>query len=247
MTYSIIGILATVILLIINKDVLWNKDEKMTDVRKDYRLFLFGVLLYYITDMLWGILDEHHLMLILYIDTAIHFIAMASAVALWTRYVVSYLGEKKGFATFIGLAGKLFLCFEIAVVAINFFRPILFSFDENGGYHAGFARYVTLAIQIVLFLLTSGYTLNITAKTAGSVRLRHRTIGMFGIAMTVFIATQLFYPLLPFYAMGYMLGTCILHVFVVEDEKEEHRRELEELIERERRGRRKNSGKVGRR
>ena len=36
---------------------------------------------------------------------------------------------------------------------------------------------------------------------------------------------------MPFYALGFMLGTCLLHTFVLEDEKEEHRRLLEELIQ----------------
>ena len=36
-----------------------------------------------------------------------------------------------------------------------------------------------------------------------------------------------------FYAMGYMLGTCLLHSFVMEDEKEEYRQELEDAIQRE--------------
>ncbi len=52
--------------------------------------------------------------------------------------------------------------------------------------------------------------------------------------MTLLIAIQVFYPLMPFYAMGYMLGTCVLHSFVVEDEKEKYRRELEKAVERER-------------
>ena len=38
---------------------------------------------------------------------------------------------------------------------------------------------------------------------------------------------------MPFYALGLMLGTCILHTFVVEDEKEENRREMKELLARE--------------
>lgn len=41
------------------------------------------------------------------------------------------------------------------------------------------------------------------------------------------------FPLLPFYAMGYMLGSCVLHVFVAEDEKDEYRRELEKALARE--------------
>ncbi|MBQ7488484.1 MAG: hypothetical protein IJT77_13415 [Clostridia bacterium] len=113
----------------------------------------------------------------------------------------------------------LFFCFEAVVVLINLFYPVLFWFDETGAYHAGLARYITLAIQISLFLAAAVYTLYIAAGTKGSIRLRHMTIGLFGIAMTLLIACQVFYPLLPLYAIGYMLGTCLLHSFVVENEK----------------------------
>ena len=235
MTYSIIGILATALLLITNRELFWNQENKaLTETQCDYRRFLLGALAYLVTDMLWGILASYKLTPILYADTAVHFIAMAAAVMLWTRYVISYLGQKNAFGTFLSWAGQLFLCFEAVVVIINFFRPVLFWFDAAGTYYAGAARYVTLAIQILLFLLTSVYTLWVTAKTEGAVRHRHLTIGLFGIAMGLCIAVQVFYPLLPFYAMGYMLGTSLLHSFVTEDEKEEYRNSLEEAVARER-------------
>ena len=107
MTYSIIGILASIVLLIINRDILWKKETEET--QKNYRYFLYGVLAYYITDMLWGILEAHHLTAILFADTSIHFIAMAGAVALWTRYVVSYLNEKNTFGSFLYHTGPLTL------------------------------------------------------------------------------------------------------------------------------------------
>ncbi len=236
MTYSIIGIIAAVLLLIINRDVLWaRKGRVLAATERNYCAFLCGVLAYYITDLLWGILEANKLTTILYIDTVIHFIAMAAAVMLWTRYVVSYLEEKTFFATFLTYAGFLFLCFQVIVLIINFFRPVMFWFDESGEYSAGIMRYIALTVQILLFLLTSIYTLVNTAKTEGSVRSRHMTIGIFGIAMILFISIQVFYPLLPFYAMGYMLGTCVLHSFVLESEREEYRKELEEAIEREKR------------
>ena len=234
MTYSIIGILATIILLISNRELFRGADKReLTRTQLCYRSFLVGVLAYYITDMLWGILESHRLTAILYADTAIHFITMAAAVMLWTRYVISYLGEKNAFASFLSYAGQFFLTFEVIVVMVNFFRPLLFWFDESGSYYAGTARYVTLAIQIILFVLTSVYTLWITSKTEGVVKHRHLTVGLFGISMALCIGIQVFYPLLPFYAIGYMLGTSLLHTFVMEDEKEEYRRELEEAIERE--------------
>ena len=235
MTYSIIGILASIILVIINRDVLWKVDGAvLASTQKSYRSFLFGVMAYYITDMLWGILESYNLTAVLYADTVVHFIAMAAAVMLWTRYVVAYLEEKNRFGSLLYYAGGSFLIFEVIVIAVNFFRPVLFWFDDSGAYHAGVLRYVTLAIQIILFLMTSVYTMYITGRTEGRVKRRHMTIGLFGIAMTALICVQVFYPLLPFYAMGYMLGTCVLHSFVVEDEQEEYRRELEKSVERER-------------
>ena len=92
MTYSIIGIIAAILLLIINRDVLFaRKGRVLSSTERIYRAFLGGVLAYYITDLLWGILEANRLTTILYIDTVVHFIAMATAVMLWTRYVVSYL------------------------------------------------------------------------------------------------------------------------------------------------------------
>ena len=232
MTYSIIGILASVILLIINQDLI-RKGKELTKAQRTYRLFLVGVMGYYITDLLWGILDEQHLIVILYADTVVHFAAMAMAVMLWTKYVITYLEGGTRFERMLYLVGRGFLWFELIVIAINFFYPILFSFDENGAYQAHIARYITLGVQILMFLLTSFYTLHRTLRSKGSVKLRHLTIGLFGIIMIILIGFQVFYPLMPFYAMGYMLGTCLLHSFVMEDEKEEYRQELEEAIERE--------------
>ena len=186
MTYSIIGILATVVLLINNRDVLWSKDEySRVPTYRAYCHLLYGILAYLITDMLWGILEAHRLITANYIDTVIHFLAMATAVMLWTRYVIVYLGNRKGFGRFLHFAGSLFLCFEVIIVS-------------DGKYHAGLARYITLIIQIILFLLTSLYTLINASKTRGTDRRRHLTIGLFGIAITLFICVQFFYPLLPF-------------------------------------------------
>ena len=240
MTYSIIGILAAIILVIINRDVLWGDDEHNQSVtRRNYRNFLKGVMGYYVTDVLWGILESHRLTAVLYADTVIHFVAMALAILFWTRYVVSYLEDTSFFGEFLNRAGTLFLCFEVAVVSLNFFQPVLFWFDAAGAYHAEIARYITLMLQILMFFLCSVYTLRVTSKTQGTTRRRNLTIGLFGIVMIVLIGVQVAYPLLPYYAMGYMLGTCLLHSYVVEDEKDEYRLELEESLKRERRQREK--------
>jgi len=228
MTYSIIGILATILLLIGNRDVLRKQGgSEYSRTRQYYRRFLLGVLTYYITDMLWGILDEQRLTTLQFIDTTVYFVAMVATVVLWARYVVSYLDRKNFFERWLLRTGQAICAVFLVFVIINFFHPVFFWFDEQGEYHTAFMRHAALVAQIAMFLSTSIYTLYTTAKTQGDVRQRHLTIGLFGLAMVVFLGFQVFFPLWPFYAMGYMLGISLLHSFVLEDETEEYRRELE--------------------
>ena len=233
MTYSIIGILAGILLVITNRDVLWMPDVSATaQIQRKYRGFLIAVLAYYITDALWGILDSLGLTSLQFADTTLYFVAMAVLVLLWTRYVVAYLESGAFFATLLWHAGWFFFVFEIVVIAVNVFHPVMFWFDESGEYHTAGLRHATLCVQILMFLLTSLYTLGVTMKAKGKLRRRNLTIGLFGIAMVVLIVFQVLYPLWPFYAMGCMVGTCLLHSFVVEDEKEEYRHELEKALRR---------------
>ncbi|MBQ7535774.1 MAG: hypothetical protein IJT43_09180, partial [Stomatobaculum sp.] len=188
MTYSIIGILASILLLITNRDIFWNHEEHtLTRTQQHYRLFLMGVMVYYITDLLWGILESHHLTALLYADTVIHFAAMVGAVMLWTQYVVSYLDNGTAFERVLYRAGLAFFAFELVVIVVNSVHPILFWFDENGAYHAGIARYVTLGVQILMFLVTAVHTLYVGSREQGRIRLRHLTIGFFGISMILLI------------------------------------------------------------
>lgn len=233
MTYSIIGILAAIILVITNRDVFLTRKDAIASTRHTYCWFLMAVLSYYVTDALWGVFDEYRMTKIQFADTTLYFAAMAAAVLLWTQYVVDYLERGNVFDKILRYTGWAFFVFEIIVITLNIFHPVMFWFDENGIYHAESIRHVTLAIQILMFLLTSAYTLHVTLGTEGKMRRRNLTIGLFGIAMIVLIALQIIYPLWPFYAMGYMVGTCLLHTFVVEDEKEEYRRKLEKSLLRE--------------
>ena len=234
MTYSIIGILAGIVLVITNRDVLWlSGNPEHTRVQRNYRCFLFAVLTYYITDALWGILDVYRLTSLQFADTTLYFAAMAVLVLLWTRYVITYLESSTSFGTMLLYGGWAFFGFELIAIVVNIFHPVMFWFDKDGGYHTASLRHATLYVQILMFLLTSIYTLGITLTTGGKARRRNLTIGLFGVAMIVLIVFQVLYPLWPFYAMGCMVGTCLLHSYVLEDEKEEYRNELEESLRRE--------------
>ena len=230
MLYSSAGILALIIHLIINYDVLRKSGKESIYVHRSYRQFLTAVMVYYISDICWGILYARHLIFLTSLDTSIYFAAMACSILFWTRYVVEYLKEESFFGRLLHTIGKLLFGFQIFVVAVNFFLPVLFSFDETGAYHAEGARYVTMIIQIGMYLMTSSYAISVSARSEGSTKFRHLTIGLASLAMTGFISAQVQYPLLPLYAIGCMLACCIMHSFVFENEKEEYRDELEEKL-----------------
>lgn len=232
MYYSLIGFLALLILAITNHDVLFKKAKvSAPKVQKIYRKFLIAVIVYYITDMCWGILESLSLTYLLFLDTEIYFFAMALGILFWTQYVVAYLDDRNSFRSFLSWAGIIFFISVCILTTVNFFMPVMFWFDEAGRYHTAFARYAILIIQIILLLLTSIYAFRVSA--IGKERSRHLTIGLSGFTMLIFIAIQVFFPYLPLYAIGYMMGCCLLRTFVIENEKEEYRKELELALERE--------------
>ena len=234
MTYSIIGLLAAIILIITNRDVFWPaKGVAFSKTQRLYRNFLLVVLGFYITDGMWGVLYNLRLMDILYVETILFFVAMAAVLLFWTQYVTAYLESNNAFGTILQYAGRILFVIEVVVLIVNIFYPVKFWFDENYAFQTGVMRYFTLYAQTLIFLITSIYTLRVTAKSEGKVRRRNLTIGLFGIAMTAMIILQIYFPLWPCLTIGYMFGTCLLHSFVVEDEKEEYRRELEETLHRE--------------
>ena len=238
MIYGSIGILALLVQLIINYDVLMKKtSEEVTLKNISYRRFLFGTIFYYVTDILWGYFDEKGYLKILYADTVLYFFAMCLLVLLWTVYVTDFLDEKTRFGKAIRAAGRIFFALSPLMLLINFFTPVLFDINDSGEYVTGYLRYLLLFFQLLLFCGISVHTMALSFRTEKNKRVRYRAISVFGIVMLVLVFVQVFSPLLPMYSIGCMLGTCMLHTFIIEDEKLEYRIKLETLLQQEKESR----------
>ncbi len=227
MYYSAIGLLAIIVLLIVNWDVLRRSgiyDDK--HVWMVYRRLLIAILVYYCTDVSWGLLEQKKLSAALFADTTLHFIAMSVCIAFWAEFTVAYLDEKSVFGEFLthlarGVAGAIMF-----TTVFNIFIPVLFTVDSSCVYTALPARYVILVVQILLLALISLRSVALIFRTKK--RSQYRILTAFGVIMIACLFMQLWFPYLPFYSIGYMLGTCLLHSFVVNDIKEEYRKETKE-------------------
>ena len=95
MYYASIGFLSLVLHLIINHEVIANKNKsKRQEVTARYRQFLFGLILYYLADCLWGFFTDLDIVFLSYADTVLYFFSMTLSVLLWVRYVVAYIDRK---------------------------------------------------------------------------------------------------------------------------------------------------------
>ncbi len=238
MYYSSYAILAIMLLVIVNFDVLAKKDyTESNSIIHAYRLYLYSILLFYITDFLWGLLYDYKFIRLCYIDTVFYFLSMIIAVFLWTRFVVLYLKRDDVLSRILKILGWILLFSQCTILIWNHFAPVMFRFSADGTFEALILRYVQLYAQITLYFITSMYSLFWGRRNNTVLQHRYSTIGFAGIFVSSFLLLQALIPLLPFSSMGYMLGSSLLHTFVLDNEKKEQHDELLSLLERERRQR----------
>ena len=231
MYYSAIGLLAVGVLMIVNRDILIHSESSyVKSVWKVYRRFLLAVLAYYFTDILWGIFEYLKWSKLLFADTTIYYIAMSAGILFWSEFTVAYLEEKNKNGKFLIYASRIIAGVITILVLINIFKPVLFTVDENSVYKALLFRYIMLVCQILLLLIISVYALSSMVRLIEDTekKSRYRTLASFGFIMALCLFAQLWFPYLPLYTIAYMLGTCLLHSFVANDEKEAYRHGQEE-------------------
>lgn len=231
MYYASIGILSIFIHLIINFNIIFkgNKNDKIP-AYITYRRFLLLVLLFYFTDILWELLNALCLKTFIFYETEIYYVVMGVSVLFWTQFVIDYIKKKNWFSNALKFTGWIFLFLQLIVLVLNIFIPIAFWFDDDMNYHTENARNLNLFFQFFMFLATSIYMTFAIIKSDKKFHHRYRAIEMFGFVMSFFIFIQAKYPLMPFYIIGFLIGTCIIHTFVLEDEREARQEELKQLI-----------------
>lgn len=231
MYYSCIGILALIIHFIINREPLSRsravamKDEAGRRVAFRYRHFLLASVCYYVSDGAWGVLYEHHdiplLFPVIYSDTVFYFIFMFLTMLTWIRYIVAYLDKRRLRSKALLYSVWAMFTLGMLYLMINRFHPVIFYFNENHEYIPERGRYIAFILQIAVYMVTSTYMLYIARRTNGQERIRYYAVGLTGLVMELFQILQIIYPLLPFYAMGLLIGTCVIHSFVEAGERKE--------------------------
>lgn len=224
--YSVIGFLAMAVHIIINKGIV----TKSADSKEEryYQLYALSVFLYYLTDAAWGVFGELNWISVQYYNTVLYYVFMAMSVVFCCRYIIAFLDLKQKSALVLNVFGSIFFLTECAALTANHFWPIFFDFDQNGVYHAYLIRNIALLIQILLFSAISVFTV-VASFDEGSHKARRHIICLFSLAMTLSLLLQYFFPLLPLYSAGLMLGSLILHIYVFQEDLKNRMEQISDL------------------
>lgn len=231
MLYAMIPASLLIINMILNGESLkrYGFIEKKSDATNSvpvrYNLFLLAASFYFIVDMTWGILYEHHdipaLFPIIYYLTVFYFMFMLLTMLAWVRYIVAFL-DKGGRRSAVLLYGAwvLFVIGLICLIA-NRYHRFMFSYNDAHEYVGECGRNVSFFLQIALYAVVSGYMMCVATKSTGRQKFRYKAVAATSMVLGVFLVFQILFALLPSYAIGLMLGICMVHSFVLSGEKKE--------------------------
>ena len=231
-TYSVFSIAAIAIHLIFNFDLLAGRGAGTAHGAR-YRGFLFGVLAYYVADAVWGILAGLGWLRPLYVETVFFFLSLVVFVFMWSRFAISYLDFGRWETRIVSWFGYALLAFNAVALALNPFNGCMYHSDAQGVYRTGCMRDPVFCLLVAFTLLTAAFVLAKVLASHGSVRRRSMMVFMFSVVIAAANVLQVVWPLTPFTSLGCLVGTCFLHVFVVQDEQAaKHAAELEGALAR---------------
>ncbi len=231
MYYSTVSIMALILNHIINRRALsfigirsgGQEAEQKAVIR--YNHFLIAANCYFIVDIAWGILYEYHdidgLFPFLYSDTVLYFIFMFLTMLTWIRYIVAYLDKKGRRSRALLYAAWTMFSLALIYLMINRFYPFIFSFNSQHEYITEPGRHIAFILQIALYLVTSTYMLYIAHRSTGKEKARYIAVGLTCLVMELFQILQILDSRYPCYAIGLMIGICVIHSFVEASEMKE--------------------------
>ena len=229
MRYSVFIIVCLIIHIVVNIDIFRKKATVALPAIRAYRVFVGSVFLLFVSDLLWGVFSENKLATALYVDNFIYLAILGFTVLAWARYLIKYLDSKGWFAKTVLYTGNLFFLAELILLIINIFHPILFIVDKDTCEYITFkARNILYYVQILMYFLLIVYTTINAFKARGSIRRRYMTITLFSIIMVSAIIIQIYFPTLPLYSIGLIIGSSMLNAFVISDIKDEYKSALEQ-------------------
>lgn len=220
-----------IITLILNWELFTNygfnakkqEHQKLVNVR--YNWFLLSACCYLLVDMTWGLLYEHrevsYFFPFIYYLTVFYFMFMLLTMLTWTRYMVAYLDNKGQSSEILVHVVRTLVVIGIICLILNRYYHFMFSYNEAHEYIGQVGRNISFLLQIAFYTLITSYMLYVAHNSTGQQKIRYKAVAATSVVLGIFLTFQIINALFPFYAVGLMIGICLIHSFVQTDEKKE--------------------------
>ena len=231
MLYSVLPASALILNLILNRETFKYLKADRTELDKKkilgfrYAWFLLMANLYFLVDGVWGIMYEYHeveeLFPFIYSLTVFYFILMLLTTLTWTRLVVAYLDRGRLRSSVLLFTVWTMVTIGVISLMTNRFYPFIFIYNDAHEYIELSGRYIVIALQIVFYSIISAYMMYVAHITTGRLRARYKAVAWTSVVIGLALIGQIFYAFLPTFAMGLIIGICLVHCFVEAGEKKE--------------------------
>lgn len=231
MLYAVIPASFFIINLILNLELFRNygfskkKQDTQNRAHVLYNRFLLTANCYFFVDMLWGLLYDFRsidgLFPVIYTLTVFYFLFMLLTMVAWTLYIIAYINRSERRSNIL-LYG-VWTMFTVGVICLmlNRFFHFMFSYNDVHEYIGETGRNLSFLLQIAFYTVISSYMLYVAHKSSGQRKTRYKAVAVTSIFLGIFLIFQIFYAFFPSYAIGLMLGICLIHSFVEAGDKKE--------------------------
>lgn len=216
-------IFSIIIFSILHSEFYVGRAQSKTEL--SYRHMMGWVLFFCFVDTIWGLSACHIIPgdSFLFLITTVFHIATVITTFFWLKFALVYLGDKVKYPRLYLILDGIVIVFEIIVVVINFFKPIMFTVVD-GNYITGVMRPVTFVNQYIVYFVIGIVTLLCALEQKNEDRKKYFTVFLFSLAPILLGIFQLLYPEGPFYSMSYFLGCFMVHIFIVSRDRENYER-----------------------
>ncbi len=231
MLYSMVPLTVLIICLILNWESLRNygffiKNQENNLVHVRYNCFILTAIIYFIVDLSWGLMYEHHdipaLFPFIYYFTVFYFLFMLLTMLTWTRYIVAYLDKHRRRTTVLLYGVWIMVTIGVICLILNRFFRFMFYYNDAHEYIGETGRNISFILQIAFYTVISVYMLYVAHKSIGREKIRYLAVALTSVVLCLFLIFQIMFAFLPSYAMGLMIGICLVHSFVQSGEKRQN-------------------------
>lgn len=217
--YFILGLMLAIMLFIMGRD--YAAVSKNKNVDRSYHKLLRWTVYFCLQDMTWGVFASGLIYNIhgFKIIASLFHLSAAMTVFVWIDYLITYMELRRNIMIRI-LVGILVLI-QYVMIFINLKIPFIFDISQDNYYHTLYGRIFLYSIQGGMYFIAMLVPLWGSLHTTGKLRKKNFSLAGFFAIPIIFGIFQWAFADLPLYSIGYYMAVCIIHIFVISEDRTE--------------------------